>query len=270
MSLTNSVGAGGVWEIARPQVRNVSRSKWLPCYAGFFLLATEGLLRFTGGDEKTLLSLSNVVLFVVPLVTIVFGIIYLYNSREFIELLLAQPLKRRTVFAGLYLGLAIPLSAAFLGGMSLSFVLHGVVAEARGPLATMLIGGGALTLVFTGLAFCIALRFEDRLTGLGAGISIWLLLALVYDGVVLFAVAVLSDHAIEKPLLFVSFANPIDLVRIALLLQFDIAALMGYTGAVFSRFVSGPAGLALIAATLTGWIGAPLLLGLSEFKRKDF
>ena len=101
MSLTNSAGAGGIWQIARPQVRNVARSKWLPCYAAFFLLATEGLLRFTGGDEKTLLSLSNVVLFVVPLVTIVFGIIYLYNSREFIELLLAQPLKRRTVFAGL-------------------------------------------------------------------------------------------------------------------------------------------------------------------------
>ena len=270
MSLTNSAGAGGVWEIAKPQVRNVSRSKWLPSYAAFFLLATEGLLRFTGGDEKTLLSLSNVVLFVVPLVTIVFGIIYLYSSREFIELLLAQPLKRRTVFAGLYLGLAIPLVVAFLGGLSLPFLFHGLAVDARGPLATMLIGGGALTLIFTGLAFCIALRFEDRLTGLGAGISIWLVLALVYDGAVLFAVALLSDHAIEKPLLFISLANPIDLVRIALLLQFDIAALMGYTGAVFSRFVSGAAGLVVITAALTTWIGAPLLLGLSQFKKKDF
>jgi len=270
VSLTNSIGAGGVWEVAKPQVRNVARSRWLPCYAVFFLLATEGLLRFTGGDEKTLLSLANVVLFVVPLVTIIFGTIYLYNSREFIELLLAQPLKRRTVFAGLYLGLAIPLSVAFLGGISLPFVIHGLTADARGPLATMLLGGGALTLIFTGIAFCIALRFEDRLTGLGAGISIWLLLALVYDGVVLFGVALLSNHAIEKPLLLISLANPIDLVRIALLLQFDISALMGYTGAVFSRFVSGATGLAVVAAALTAWIGTPLLLGFSAFKRKDF
>ena len=62
-----------------------------------------------GGDTRTLLSLSNIVLFVVPLMTIVYGTIYLYNSREFIELLLAQPIKRRTLFTGLYLGLAIPL-----------------------------------------------------------------------------------------------------------------------------------------------------------------
>ena len=134
----------------------------------------------------------------------------------------------------------------------------------------MLLGGGALTLIFTGIAFCIALRFEDRLTGLGAGISIWLFLALVYDGIVLFGIALLSNHAIEKPLLFISLANPIDLVRIALLLQFDISALMGYTGAVFSRFVSGAMGLAVIAAALTAWIGTPLLLGFSAFKRKDF
>ena len=54
-------------EVAKPQVRNVVRSRWLLCYIAFFVLATEGLLRFTGADEKTLLSLTNVLLFVVPL-----------------------------------------------------------------------------------------------------------------------------------------------------------------------------------------------------------
>src|SRR5690349_19771127 len=104
-------------EVAKPQIRNVIRSRWLMCYVAFFFIATEGLLRFTGEDVKTLLSLSNIVIFVVPLMTIVYGTVYLYNSREFIELLLAQPLKRRTVFAGLYLGLAIPLTAAFAAGI---------------------------------------------------------------------------------------------------------------------------------------------------------
>ena len=256
------------WNVAKPQVRNVVRSKWLLCYALFFIVTTEGLLRFSGSDEKTLLSLANIVLFVVPLVTIVYGTIYLYNSREFIELILAQPLKRRTVFGGLYAGLAIPLACAFVGGVATPFVLHGTAGNVA--LATMLAGGAALTLVFTGLAFCIALKFEDRLTGLGVGMGVWLLLALIYDGVILFAIALLSDHSIEKPLLAVSMANPIDLVRIALLLQFDISALMGYTGAVFSRFFSGATGLAVITAALITWIGAPALLGLSAFRRKDF
>lgn len=260
----------GTWQVAKPQIRDVVRSRWLLCYAGFVLLATEGLLRFTGGDARTLLSLANVVLFVVPLVTVVYGTIYLYNSREFIELLLAQPLKRRTVFTGLYLGLAIPITAALVAGVALPFIIHGLGVEARAPLATMLVGGAALTLIFTGIAFWIAIRFEDRLTGLGAAMAIWLMLALVYDGVMLFVVAVLSDSTIEKSLLVASLANPIDLVRIALLLQFDISALMGYTGAVFTSFFSGATGLLVIAVALTAWIGVPLAAALVGFNRKDF
>jgi Cu-processing system permease protein len=262
--------AGGIWEVAKPQIRNVVRSRWLLSYIAFFLLATEGLLRFAGGGEKTLLSLASVVLFVVPLITVVYGTIYLYNSREFIELLLAQPLKRRRVFAGLYAGLAIPLTAAFIVGIAVPFMLRGIAIDDPRALATVLVGGGALTLTFTGLAFCIALRFEDRLTGLGAAMAIWLVLALVYDGAVLLVVALSSNHSIEKSLLALSLLNPIDLVRIALLLQFDISALMGYTGAVFSRFFSGATGLAVITAALTTWIAGPLALGYIGFRRKDF
>ena len=81
-----------------------------------------GFITIHGGDANTLLSLANVVLFVVPLMTLVYGTIY-YNSREFVELLLAQPLKRRTVFAGLYLGLAVPLTVAFVAGVSIPFLL---------------------------------------------------------------------------------------------------------------------------------------------------
>ena len=66
---------------------------------------------------RRLLSLMNVVLLLVPLVSIVFGTMYLYNAREFTELLLAQPVHRRQLFAGLYLGLALPLSAAFVVGL---------------------------------------------------------------------------------------------------------------------------------------------------------
>jgi Cu-processing system permease protein len=133
-----------------------------------------------------------------------------------------------------------------------------------------LIGGSALTLVFTGIAFCVALKFEDKLTGLGAALAVWLILALVYDGALLLIVAMMSDHSLEKSLLAASLANPIDLVRIALLLQFDISALMGYTGAVFSHFFTGSGGLLVITAALAIWIGGPLTAGLMAFNRKDF
>src|SRR6476646_9379019 len=93
-------------KVARYEIRDVLRSRWLLGYMAFLALITDALLRFGGAGERALLSMVNVVLFVVPLVTLVFTTVYLYNAREFIELMLAQPLRRKQLFSGVFLGLA--------------------------------------------------------------------------------------------------------------------------------------------------------------------
>ncbi len=260
-----------MWSVAQPQARDVIRSRWLAFYLIFFAAATEGMIRFTGGDAKALLSISNVVLFIVPFVTLVYGTIYMYGSREFVELLLAQPIRRGTLFGGLYLGLTIPLIAALVLGISLPFVFSGFAGpQERITLTVLLLSTAALTAVFTAIAFLIALRFDDRLTGLGVGMAIWLAMALLYDGVILVVVMLMPDRAIEKSLLVITLANPIDLVRIALLMRFDVSAVMGYTGAVFRNFFSEPMGVAIIVTTMAAWVALPLMSGFLAFKRKDF
>ena len=150
------------------QLSNVARSRWLLCYAAFFLLVTDALLRFGGGSEKALLSLMNVVLLVVPLVSAVFGTTWLYDAREFTEVLLAQPVGRGRLYASLYLGLALPLALALVGGVGLPFLAHGLGApEDRLTLATLLGAGAALTMSFVAIAFLIAVRAEDKVKGLG-------------------------------------------------------------------------------------------------------
>ena len=188
-----------VWRAAKPQMRSVIRSRWLISYFLFFLLVTDGLLRFTGGDARTLLSLVNITLFIVPLVTLVYGTIFLYSSRELVELLLAQPVKRRTVFAALYGGLAIPLMSALVAGLTIPFLFHGFGDGQRIALLTLTLGAAGLTAVFTGIAFCVALKFQDRLTGLGAALTIWFVLALLYDGALLFIIAIADfRHLLEE------------------------------------------------------------------------
>lgn len=260
-----------VGKVARSQLRDAVRSRWLTVYAVFFALLSDGLLRFSGSDEKAILSLSTVVLIVIPLVTLVLSTIYVYNAREFTELLLAQPVKRSSMFAGLYLGLTIPLAGGFVAGVTLPFLVRGGGEPAqRGALLTLLAIGVVLSAVFTAIAFWIALRAEDRLRGLGMAIGVWLLLGLLYDGAVLVVVAVFADYPIERPLLALSFANPIDLGRMLMLLRLDVAALMGYTGAVFQHFFAGPSGVAMASAALVGWIIVPLALSARLFRRKDF
>jgi Cu-processing system permease protein len=253
------------------QLSNVLRSRWLMGYALFFLLVTDALLRFGGGSGKALLSLMNVVLLVVPLVATVFGTTWLWDAREFTELLLAQPVGRRPLFIALYLGLALPLALALVAGIGVPFMVHGVAgAGDRGTLATLLATGAALTLAFVAIAFLIAVRAEDKVKGLGAAIVTWLALTLVYDGVVLLVTTTLGDHPIERPLLAMLLANPVDLARVLLLMRFDVSALMGYTGAVFSGFFGGTAGPAVSALMLLLWIVVPAWLGLRAFRRKDF
>lgn len=254
--------------LLRAELRDVLRSRWLPGYALLFLVLTDVLFRFGGSGDRVLLSLLNVVLLLVPLVSIVVGTMHLYQSREFIELLLAQPVGRRALFGALWLGLTLPMAVAFVAGVGLPFLWHGV-GEAGGTLLTLLVAGAALTAVFSALAYLLAVSFQDRAAGLGAAILVWLLLAVVYDGVVLVVTAALADYPLERPILAAMVLNPIDLARVLLLLQIDIAALMGYTGAVFERFFGSGRGVLISAGALAAWVVVPAWLGMRRFVRRD-
>jgi Cu-processing system permease protein len=262
---------GAIARLARYGMANVVRSRWLLYYTLFFLLTTDVLLRFSGLQSGVLLSLVNIVLLVIPLVALVFGTMYVYDAREFTQLLLAQPIGRRRIFLGLLLGLMLPLIAGFVIGIGVPLTLHGRwSAELRGTIGAMLAIGTALTVVFVAIALYIATRIQDKVRGLGAAIAVWLSAAVLYDGFVLLFATMFGDRSIEGPLLGLMFANPVDLGRVILLLQFDISALMGHTGAIFVRFFGGPPGLAAAAVALTLWAAVPSWLGARAFRRKDF
>lgn len=269
--MTTLTVAAGTARLARYQMRNIIRSRWLLGYSLFFLLATDGLLRFAGVQPGALLSLANIILLVIPLIAMVFGTMYVYDAREFTELLLAQPIGRRRIFIGLYAGLVLPLVAGFVVAVCIALTLHGGWTPALGgSIATMLVIGGALTAVFTAIALLVAVRIQDKVRGLGAAIAIWLGAAVLHDGLVLLLATAFADYPLERPLLGLMFANPIDLGRVVLLLRFDISALMGYTGATFERFFGRPTGLAVAAIALVLWAAVPALAGMRAFQRKDF
>ena len=252
------------------QLRDLARSRWVMGYALLLLALTDALLRFGGGGPRAVLSLMNVVLIVVPLVSVVFGTMYLYGAREFIELLLAQPVGRRALFVGLYGGLALPLVLALALGTGLPFLWGGADEGTLGPLVMLLGCGALLTLVFTALAFLVSLLVVDRARGLGAAILLWLAATALYDALLVLVATALADYPLELPMLGLTLLNPVDLGRVLLLLRLDIAALMGYTGAVFERFFGSMLGLGVTAGALALWTLVPFLAGMRRFGRKDF
>ncbi|MEX2528652.1 MAG: ABC transporter permease subunit [Gemmatimonadota bacterium] len=258
-------------KITRYQLRDILRSRWILLYGGFFLLLTDLLFRFGGSGERVILSLLNVILIGIPLVGIVLGAMYFYASREFTELLLAHPVRRRSLFMGLFLGLTLPMSLAFVLGTGLPYWAHGGgLGGGWGPLFSLLGTGVLLTLVFVALAYLVAVRTEDRIKGLGLCLGAWIAFAVVYDGLILMAIYLLGDFPLERVVLTLSLLNPVDLARILLLLEFDVSALMGFTGAVFRDFFGGDVGKLTAVSALLAWLALPFALGIRSFRKKNF
>ncbi len=86
------------------------RSRWSISYFLFYLIITLVLFSFSNDLSMVIISLMNIVLVIIPLVATVFGITYYYNSREFTELLLAQPIKRSSIFLGQFWGVSTSLA----------------------------------------------------------------------------------------------------------------------------------------------------------------
>jgi Cu-processing system permease protein len=259
-----------VLRIARFGVRDLARSRWLALYTLFFALASWVLFRFSDTEQKALLALVNATLFVVPLASVMFGTIYLYGSREFVELMLAQPVARKQLHGGIYLGLVASMAGAGVLGLGIPLVLFGRSGTTLAPAITLITMTVALTAAFSGLASVIAYSMEDRVRGLAAALGVWLVLAVAWDGAVLLLATQFADYPIEKAMLGAMVANPIDLARLLLLFQFDVAALLGYTGAVFQRFLGAGTGTVVAGLALLVWAVIPAAAGRRLFHRKDF
>lgn len=246
------------------------RSWWALLYGLFFLVLASTLLYFSGDFTKALVSLLNVVLLLVPLISTVFGTMYFYNAREFSELLLAQPIKRGHLFLGQYMGLTISLILSFCLSLGIAFLLYAGNVEESKHLFVLMLCGSLLTAIFTALSFLVSVSFEDRIKGFGIAILLWLFTAVIYDGLLLAFLVIFDEYPLEKISIGITLFNPIDLSRILILLRLETAALLGYTGAVFEKFFGTLQGTFISFFTLVLWIVLPLLLFIRKVSRKDF
>lgn len=244
---------------------DILRNKVVLGYALFLLTVSLSVFNLEDNSAKGLLSLLNIVLIMVPLLSIVFSTIYVYNAAEFIELLVSQPVKRTTLLSSIYAGLTLSLVIAVIAGIGIPVLLYN-----RSDVGlTLVLAGLILTAVFTGLAMLASVITRDKAKGIGVSILLWFYFAIVFDGLVLFLLFQFADYPTEKFAIGLTAFNPIDLCRILVLLKMDISAMMGYTGAVFKNFFEGITGYVFISAVGFAWILAPVVLANKKFKSKD-
>ncbi|MCT1523116.1 ABC transporter permease [Sphingobacterium hotanense] len=241
------------------------RNKTILVYTLLLLVLSISVYSMEDNYEKGLVSLLNIVLFVVPLVNIVFTSIYLYNSAEFINLLVSQPLKRTHIWLSIFIGLAGALTLSFIIGVAVPTFVYAFSIS-----GLTLIGCGILlSLIFVSIAMWTSVLIRDKSKGIGLAILLWLYFGLLFDALVLFMLFQFSDYPIENLMVALSMFNPIDISRILILLELDLSAMMGYTGAIFRDFFGTALGMGITLFVMLLWCIIPLWLSLRYFKKKD-
>lgn len=244
---------------------DILRTRFILLYTIFLFISTFALFQLDSDTGKVIMSLMNIVLMAIPLVSIVFTTIHFYNSYEFIELMLAQPVNRKVIYLSEYISVGLSLCFAYLTGVGLPMIFYG---SSAGSL-TLLFSGLMLTLVFVSLAFLASVLTRDKAKAIGLALLFWFYFSLIYDGLLLWIIYTFSDYPMEKVTLGLVALNPIDLARIMMLLKLDISALMGYTGAFYQNFFGSNWGIIFSGGVLILWIILPLFAGTRIFIKKD-
>lgn len=259
-------------KILKYSLNDLLRSRWSYVYFFFYFLLGFVLLFLNNDVSKAVITLMNIIIILTPLIATIFGVMYYYSSKEFTELLLAQPINRNKIIIGQYLGVAISLSLSLVIGLGVPFLFYGLFnnAQAAGNFALLLATGTFLNFIFVSLAYNIAILNDNKIMGFSFSILMWLIFAVVYDGLFLVLLFYFSDYPLDKFSLIGMMLNPIDLSRILVLLKLDISALLGFTGAVFKNFFGTNLGLFISLGVLFLWVLLPTMFLHFSIKKKDF
>src|SRR6187549_3491704 len=121
--MKESINTWYMFKVSKYVLYDILKSKIILGYTLFLFIITFSMFQMEENSSKAMLSLLNIVLIVLPLVSMIFTTIHYYNSYEFIELMASQPISRTRILLSEFAGLAISLLSAFLVGVGVPVLL---------------------------------------------------------------------------------------------------------------------------------------------------
>ncbi len=241
------------------------KSKWTIGIFVFYLLLTYGLLYFGKDPIKAIISHNNLSLITLPLFSLLLSAVYFYNNKNFIEFILTQPVRRISLFVSIFISLSLSLSISYLFGSYLPFyyLQSFDLLYAKSLFLTVL-----LVPLFVSLGLLLALLQRDRLKGIGLIILVWLFFSALYDSLLLYFIIAFSDYPLENLFILLTLSNPIDLVRLNVLMDTGLHEIIGFVGRLLAKYLS----YLFILSLLVSLIYSTLFftLGIMIFKKRDF
>jgi len=269
--------------IASQELLLAVRSRWTQIFAVVFaglslLVAASGYV-LSGGHgvqdfARTAVSLVHLVLFLVPLTSLVIGVLSLAPDRGAAEQLFSQPVARPTILLGKLLGLFQALVAAEALGFGVAGVVIFSQSGSEGLLGFVLVflGSVVLTAVFLSLAAALSVAGvgRRRARALALALVVWFVAVVLFDVAALGLASLLASGPASRVLIVTVLVNPVDAVRTAALLGIEGTAAFGAASLAFLRFTKGPTGAAtLLGLSMIFWTVVPILGACECLRRTD-
>lgn len=236
-------------------------------------MQTFGVLAAAGGVASVTVTeaagaaafvLVQIALYFVSLFALLAGVSSARAESDEWPILFAQPMPRWACAVGKLMALSV----IFSGVLALLFVPALITEPAPGTLARLYVHTAGLATMFGALGLCAGFLGNDRVQGLIAGVTAWLLLLF---GVDLGAMLLANWTPLQKlPDLWVSLLmlNPLDAFRIEALFALEQIPSEAANKTPLAAWWLSHAGLWLLTV-LVGWTTALLLLIQRHLRQMD-
>lgn len=268
--------------IAGKEMRDGLRNRWV--VAATLLLAALALgLTFLGGAPTgsglaasrlavVVVSLASLTIFLVPLIALLLSYDALVGEveRGTMLLLLAYPVARWQVVWGKLLGHGALLAVATLLGYGAAAVVLALPGEADpagwGAFALLIGSSILLGAVFLGIGYLASGLAGERGTAAGLAVGAWLVFVLLFDLILLGALAATEGRGISPAAFaWVLMLNPADVFRLLNLSAVaEVERFAGMAAAEGGGWPPAALGLALLA-----WVVVPVTLATLAFQRRQ-
>ncbi|MCZ8523044.1 MULTISPECIES: ABC transporter permease [Paenibacillus] len=252
-----------VIHIALREIKIGFRNPWAYSFMALYTLFSLSLLlinaqSFMQGYSSSTASMLSLILYLLPLMTLLLGSFSLTSEKEegSWQLLSTYPLSTASFLWGKYVGLTAVLITIVAFGYGISGVVgaligHGLPPDTFGLFLAFSIG---LILLFLAIALGIGTLARNRWQALTIGVSVWFFAIIGWPTLLIAILGFLPYLWIKPALVALTILNPAEIVRLFVVIKLGGGSVLGPEYYTWVEWIQKTSGSLIFVGICTVWM----------------
>lgn len=265
-----------IMAIAAREIQMGFRNPWSYSFMGLFTLFSLALTllnaqEFVQGYTSTSGTMLNLILYLLPLMTLLLGSFSLTIEKEegSWQLLSTYPLRTFLFVLGKYLGMFVVLFTIIAFGYGLTGVISFLLGKAFAfsSFVLLFLFSGGLIALFLALAIGIGTITKNRWQALTVGVSLWFFTVIGWSTILIALLGTLPYAYIKPMIVLLTLLNPAEFVRLFIITKLGGGSILGPEYFTFVQSMRGLEGTIFFVVFSLLWIASLLCLAVLFWER---